>query len=417
MTPEKAFAAALAAAQTDHTIDNLVVAVSGGGDSMALLHVAQAWGRAQGKAVSALTVDHGLRDEAATEAARVAEICADLGVAHRTLDWPDWDGQGNLQAMARAARYDLIADAAPAGAAILIGHTMDDAAETFLMRLARGSGVDGLSRMRSTWTDRGHLWLRPFLTVRRAALRDWLHDREIGWIDDPTNDDTQYDRVRMRQALDLLAPLGIDAERLTMTAQAMTEARQALEHWAEQAARCTAWTEAGDVLFDRAKVQALPRETHDRLIAHAIGWVASAAYRPRRAALMQAVRDVTETGRATLGGCLLTAKGDTLRVGREPKAVADLRASPPSIWDNRWRLSGPDAPSGHVLAVRALGAGGLSDCPDWRETGLPRETLLASPAVFAGDRLVAAPLAGHPAGWRAELCPPRGDFFTSLLSH
>ena len=147
MTPEEAFAAALAAAQTDHTIDNLVVAVSGGGDSMALLHVAQAWGRAQGKAVSALTVDHGLRDEAATEAARVAEICADFGVAHRTLDWPDWDGQGNLSAAARAARYDLIGQwAARHGlAGVALGHTADDVAETLLMRMARRAGVDGLA--------------------------------------------------------------------------------------------------------------------------------------------------------------------------------------------------------------------------------------------------------------------------------
>ncbi|MEC7763942.1 MAG: tRNA lysidine(34) synthetase TilS [Pseudomonadota bacterium] len=417
MTPEQAFEAALEAAQSQHTVNRLVVAVSGGGDSMALLHVATLWARAQGVSLSAITVDHGLRPEAAGEAARVAEVCAGLNVAHLTLDWGAWAGQGNLQAAARSARYDLIAEAAPEGATILIGHTMDDAAETFLMRIARGSGVDGLSQMRAAWEDRGHLWLRPFLTLRRAALRGWLHDREIGWIDDPSNDDTQYDRVRMRQALDLLAPLGVDAERLTATSQAMTEARGALEHWAAQAAQGAAWIEAGDVVFDRDKLAVLPTETHDRLIAHAIGWVASAAYRPRRAALAQAVCDVTARGRATLGGCLFSAKGAHLRVGREPAAVARLTAPVAEVWDNRWRLQAPGGVDGQVLAVAALGERGLADCPAWRDTGLPRPTLLASPGVFRGETLVAAPLAGRPEGWIAELAPARGDFFTSLLSH
>lgn len=417
MTPEQAFDAALAAASPDQSIESLVVAVSGGGDSMALLHVAALWARAHEVALLAVTVDHGLRAEAKQEAARVAEVCAGLGVVHATLDWPDWDGQGNLQAAARAARYDLIADAAPEGAVILVGHTMDDAAETFLMRLARGSGVDGLSQMTAGWTARGHLWLRPFLGLRRAALRDWLHAREIGWIDDPSNEDPTFDRVRMRQALDLLAPLGIDAERLTATAQAMTEARAALEHWAMQAARDVARTEAGDVVFDANKMAALPTETRDRLMAHAIGWVSSATYRPRRAALVQAIHDVGEKGRATLGGCLLSARGDSLRVGREPAAVGACTAQVGEMWDNRWRLVAPGAVHGQVLAVRALGAEGLADCPDWRETGLPRDTLLSSPAVFEGDRLVAAPLAGRAEGWQAELVPRRGDFFTSLLSH
>lgn len=417
MTVEQAFSDALAGASADHPIDQIVVAVSGGGDSMALLHLAAAWARGAGVAVSAVTVDHGLRPEAAGEAAQVAQVCAGLDVPHDTLRWGGWDGQGNLQAAARTARYDLIAQTAPEGTVILIGHTADDAAETFLMRLARGSGVDGLTHMRTAWEDRGHRWLRPLLTVRRAALREWLTARGIDWIEDPSNDDPTYDRVRIRQALSLLAPLGIDTARLTTTAHAMSEAREALEYWAARAAREVATIEAGDVLFDHATWSALPGETRDRLLAHAIGWVSGATYRPRRAALTSALTQIGDGGRSTLGGCLLVAKGGTLRIGREPAAVAGAQSAPDALWDNRWRLTAPGGTDLAPLSVQALGTSGLAQCPGWRDTGLPRETLLASPAVWSGETLVAAPLAGHANGWQAEVSPSRGDFFTSLLSH
>jgi tRNA(Ile)-lysidine synthase len=342
VTPDAALRSSLGAERDLHPFDTVTVAVSGGGDSTALLLAAHDWGGEAGVTVHAVTVDHGLRPEAAGEARMVADLCAARGIAHETLRWTDWDGQGNLQSAARTARYDLLAEAG--GGPILLGHTQDDVAETFLMRLARGSGVDGLARMRASWDDRGRRWLRPFLGVTRAALRDWLRARDVTWVEDPTNDDPAYDRVKMRAALELLSPLGIDADRLATTAEAMGEARTALTLFAHREAVRIARVEAGDVVFDAPPLEALPAETRDRLLAHAIGWVTGATYRPRRRALIAAAAAARETGKATLGGSLLTRRGETLRVAREYRAVADLETSATAPWDGRWRMVAPDRP-------------------------------------------------------------------------
>ena len=141
----------------------LGVAVSGGGDSVALLLMLATVAR--GRPLAAVTVDHGLRPESGDEAAAVEALCAARGIPHATLRWNGWDGAGNLQDRARQARRTLIGAWARANGigAVALGHTLDDQAETFLMRLARGSGVDGLSGMAPATRAEGVLWLRPLL--------------------------------------------------------------------------------------------------------------------------------------------------------------------------------------------------------------------------------------------------------------
>ena len=388
----------------------LAVAVSGGGDSMALLHLLA--GRVR---LAVVTVDHGLRPEAMAEAAAVAVVCAGLGVAHQVLDWR-WDGSGNLSDQARRGRLALIGGWARARGTrvVALGHTADDQAETVLMRLARGSGVDGLAAMASERQAEGVRWVRPLLGVRRGALRDYLTRRGVAWFDDPTNDDAAYLRVRARAALVALEPLGIDVAGLGDTAARMAMARRALAQVAHDLARQIAVEQAGDVVIDRAALPQAPMETQLRLLAHAIGWVASADYRPRLTALM-AVHAALLTGkRRTLGGALLTATSRHIRITREAQAVVGMRCDAMGLWDRRWRLIGPD-PAG--LQVAALGAAGLARCPDWRATGMPQASLIASPALWRGDALVAAPLAGLANGWRAELAQGADSLFTTLLSH
>ena len=148
-SPAAALEAALAAVFPDARPTALGVAVSGGGDSVALLCLMADWAAPREVRLAAATVDHGLRPEAAAEAAGVAALCGRLGLAHATLRWEGWDGRGNLMDAARRARRRLLADwAAEQGlAAVALAHTRDDQAETVLMRLARGAGVDGLSAM------------------------------------------------------------------------------------------------------------------------------------------------------------------------------------------------------------------------------------------------------------------------------
>jgi tRNA(Ile)-lysidine synthase len=202
--------------------------------------------------------------------------------------------------------------------------------------------------------------------------------------------------------------LGIDPDRLGTTAVLLRWASEALGHWAaDVAGRIAEETTAGDVSLALDAFVQLPYETHLRLATTAIRWVSSSPYRPRLQALQPGLAAAAVGRRATLGGALLgrVGKGDGRRVviGREPRAAARAPAMPTTaIWDGRWQVSGPHAPD---LQVRMLGEAGLSLCPDWRSTGLSRASLIASPAVWRGEALVAAPLAGRAEGWTAKVVP------------
>ncbi|MEM8699192.1 MAG: tRNA lysidine(34) synthetase TilS, partial [Pseudomonadota bacterium] len=175
----------------------LGIALSGGADSTALALIAA---RALGaEALRAATVDHRLRPESREEAEVAGRIAASLGIPHEILTWqeahqdraPTGEGGGNLQARARMARQGLLTDWARAHrlSAVLLGHTMDDQAETVLMRLERGSGADGLAGMAARVEIGGMVWLRPLLDLRRADLRDLLRAEGLDWTEDPSNQD------------------------------------------------------------------------------------------------------------------------------------------------------------------------------------------------------------------------------------
>lgn len=392
------------------------VAVSGGSDSTALLHLMHHWAGGAGVTLHAVTVDHGLRDAAAGEAKSVARMCAGLGIDHSTLRWTGWDGKGNLQDQARRARYGLMAGWARERGIemIALGHTVEDQAETFLMRLARGSGVDGLSGMATRRVSDGVTWVRPVLLQRRQDLRDYLQRLGIGWIDDPTNEDLRFDRVKIRKAMQVLADLGLDAERLAGTAQDLQFARIALEHQTRDAAERITTVENGDVVLDHMQYRRLPVEIGARLFSHALCWVSSAEYRPRRMALIDAEYSADIGKVSTLHGCLITANKNEIRITREYQAVKQTACPTDEIWDNRWQLIGPDEKG---LELRALGAKGLAECPDWRATGMPRTSLIASPSVWRKDSLIAAPLAGLGNGWLTKPLFGLDHFISSIISH
>jgi tRNA(Ile)-lysidine synthase len=402
-----AIAPVLAAAPTGR----VGVAVSGGGDSTALLLLAHAWARAEGRLVEAVTVDHGLREESRAEAEAVARRAAALGVRHALLAWDAGDGRGNLQARARAARRRLIADWARGRgiAAVALGHTLDDQAETVLQRLARGSGVDGLAAMAPVTEAEGILWLRPFLGLRRDALRAWLAAEGEAWAEDPGNADRRYQRVRAREALAALAPIGLTPERLAATAARMAGARVALEAdtAALAAAACVADDGFGETGFDPAPLGRAPREIALRLMAEVLGWVAGAPYRPRLVRLAAAL-DAVIAGRVgaglTLHGCVLRLRGGRVVVRREPaRAGPPVPAAPGALWDGRWRLEA--VPAGARMAVIAAAGEAALGAAAWRETGAARETLLATPALWQlgavgrPEGLVQAPLIVAGGGW------------------
>ncbi|MBU3030056.1 tRNA lysidine(34) synthetase TilS [Paracoccus marinaquae] len=386
----------------------LGIAVSGGGDSVALMHIAAGWARA--RRVMVATVDHGLRAESAEEAWAVAREAARLGLPHETLHWQRADETGNLMAAARDARLRLLSDWARRQQlpAVALGHTADDQAETLMMRLARGSGLDGLAAMAEQREAHDMLWLRPMLGVGRAELRDWLCGRGIGWIDDPSNENEDFERIRIRKAI---AACGLDPAALARAAIHIGEARDALTHYAAAIADKAA-VARGSIALPLQPFRDAPAEIRRRLLIAACRWITGAAYPPRRATVMNALSAVEAGSRVTLDGALIEASDGQLRVIREPAAALRANAGAGPVWDNRWQIRGLEPGQ----RVSALGYDALTELP-WRGTALSRDEAAASPAIRDGGRLIAAPLLHRPDSH--EVWPIRGaaDFRRLVVVH
>jgi tRNA(Ile)-lysidine synthase len=252
----------------------LVLAVSGGPDSMALMWLAARWRRAMtgGPDLIAVTIDHGLRRGSAREARQVKLFATSLGVTHRIVRWSGAKPESGLPAAARDARYRLLARTARAYDAlhILTAHTRDDQAETVLMRLSRGSGIAGLSAMARETTRDGFILGRPFLNVPKSRLIATLKKAKIDYVEDPTNRDLNFTRPRLRALMPALAEEGCDAHNLTRLASRLARANTALELLVDGAERYLALqdndaqrpgfrTEAFAVLSEEIKVRLLLR--------------------------------------------------------------------------------------------------------------------------------------------------------------
>jgi tRNA(Ile)-lysidine synthase len=211
----------------------IVLAVSGGPDSMALMWLAARWRRAlaRGPRLIAVTVDHGLRAEAAGEARDVKRLARALELPHRTVRWTGAKPGTGLPAAARAARYRLLVQAALASGAthILTAHTRDDQAETLLMRMLRGSGIAGLAAMARQSERDGVLLARPFLHVSKSQLVATLKKAKVSFADDPTNRDANFTRPRIREIMPVLAAEGGDARNLARLASRLARANAAVE--------------------------------------------------------------------------------------------------------------------------------------------------------------------------------------------
>jgi tRNA(Ile)-lysidine synthase len=270
------------------------VAVSGGPDSMALLFLAaRAWpGR-----VAAVTVDHGLRPESPAETAMVADWCARAAIPHAILQ-PDAPVTGNVQAWARAMRYRRIEGWRAASGIdwVMTAHHADDQAETLLMRLNRGSGVAGLAGVRA---QTGRV-VRPLLGVRKAALRALAEAEALPFVDDPSNEDTRFDRAAMRQALGE-APW-IDVEAAARSAAALAEAEAALAWSVEALADVHVRKDGAGWRLERTD---LPREYLRRLLLVMLARADAQMAAPRGENLDRAIMAAQAGRQANLGAWLL----------------------------------------------------------------------------------------------------------------
>lgn len=388
--------------------DPIGVAVSGGGDSIALLHLL----RQRGREIEAATVDHGLRPDSWAEACAVRDECGRLGIRHEILTWKHEEITGNLMEVARLARMRLLADWAIRRGlpAVALAHTADDQAETLLMGLARAAGIDGLCGMRVDWRESGLRWIRPMLMIGRQELRDWLRGRDIDWVDDPSNDDMRFQRVRMRQLLMQMAEFGLTPARLARSAAHLAEARHALDHAVADAARMVVTEQAGALRFELTAYSTLPAEIARRLLQKAVMWLCQADHPPRARSLERLFLALTGGKVAQLSGCHLESGW----LAREFRAVRseihhNYSAGEKSIrWDGRWNVM---CDPGDI--IRALSPDGLRQIAGWRETGLPSHVLEVMPSIWRREKLIAAPVVGY--GGDEMKCAP--SFSSFLQSH
>lgn len=303
-------------------------AVSGGPDSMALLYLLSRFAEPRNISVKAFTVDHGLRSESANEARSVAEWCLALPhVEHEILHWTGDKPESRILEEARAARYALLQDAMKRRGIkyLFVAHHQDDQAETFLIRLAKGSGLDGLSGMREVHAlDEDILVVRPLLDASKADLIAICDQSKIPYVNDPTNENRNYLRPRLRAAKEILEEEGLSSKRLAVTAKRLLRAREALDDLSEDlfADALKERRENGFVL-DYNLLKASHEELVLRVVLRAMDALRpDAEYGPRmekaETLVERLLRDPTFNG-ATLGGCIfaMDRKHGTVWIGKE----------------------------------------------------------------------------------------------------
>ena len=384
--------------------DAIGLAVSGGADSTALMVLAARWaGRRSGvPRLIVFTVDHGLRPESGGEAVQVARLAEKLGLCHETLSWTGDKPKANLQAAAREARYRLLIDRAVLSGltAIVVAHHLEDQAETVLMRLARGSGVDGLAAMAQERPIGGVRLLRPFLDIPKARLVATLQAAGVGWIEDPSNENTAFERIRLRKLLPVLAGEGLTPERLAATAWRMRKASDALEADAmSRLATFARFHPGGFAALDPDAFFDCPEEIALRLATRLLTAVGGTVYPPRQErleALVEAIRSRDDSRRLkrTLAGVVVEVRRGRLwfyrEAGRGGMPEIPLLPGEKAIWDHRFKVtlaSGAGAP----VVVGALGRDGRAVLGLSKAAGIPAAALETMPAAFAAGRLAAVP--------------------------
>jgi tRNA(Ile)-lysidine synthase len=313
---------------------HLAVAVSGGADSLCLVLLADAWARTRGGRVTALTVDHGLRAESAAEARQTGAWLAARGIEHHVLPWRGEKPSSGLQAAARNARYRLMEDWCRAGGVLhlLLAHHADDQAETCLMRARRGSSVAGLAGMPAI-AERGAVrLLRPLLGVDGGRLRATLGAAKQRWVEDPSNGDVRFERVRVRLAR------AAGPEKAAETARLLRAAAEHGERRAASEAAVSRWL-ATHCAADPAGFVRLSCDgpVPDAAFSQVLRAVGGRAYPPDR----EKVADAVGRPVGTLAGCRWRRQGEMLLVQRENRHLPRPRPVVPGeslVWDRRFRL-------------------------------------------------------------------------------
>lgn len=380
----------------------LAVAVSGGGDSMALAVLADVWARSREGRISAIIVDHGLRDTSLAEATLTARRLTSLGIDNQILAWSGIKPKTAIQSAARRARYDLLDKWCREHGILhlLVAHHADDQAETFMMRLQRGSGPDGLAAMAAVRAMTSCRLLRPLLDVPKQRLLTTLRVRGVDWVEDPSNSNPKYARSAVRAAL---SQADADVEGIVQGARRFARARSALESQTSAwLARHAVLDPAGYLSMNRAALQGAEEEIRMRVLSRTALAIGGKTYPMPIASLERLANGLGEGQGATLGSARFTIKGDLIGVFREARNLpAPQPLGPGQLhWDGRFQISvnALFQEQDRALSIQPWGPETdhqwhKDDRPDWLRT-VPAAARAGLPVIrFAGALQVPRP--GH----------------------
>ena len=355
-----------------------------------------------------LTVDHGLRKAAAVEAAQVATQCEKLNLPHVTLKADETLAETDIQQQARNLRYRLMAAwcMQNAAQALVLAHHRDDQAETVLMRMARGSGLSGLGGMaprQVLHTQAGPILLvRPLLNYGGVEVKGLAHAAGLPVIDDPSNDDPKFERVRWRRLLPRLQAVGLRAAQLADMAAEMRLLQAALDKkltaWLDDYA---AWHEYGVLSLPRADFDALPFVHKQRFMGRFVQYFGQYHHPVKQSKTDRLLQHIDETtyGAASLGGLHMRWRKNDFFLGREAAAcpasmpMRDMISLSDGQFDRRFDFISSQATEN--VQMGALGARGVAEM---RARGavfdkaVPAAYYAALPGIFDGDRLLACPV-------------------------
>lgn len=308
---------------------DFVVAVSGGADSLALTYLLSSWAKINAKNIIAITVEHGLREDSLAEAEYVSELMKKENIEHHILKWDGKKPEANIEDIAREVRYSLLIEFCKSRNIenIFVGHHKYDQVETFLMRLQRGSGLDGLSSMEEVSSREDINIIRPLLSLKPELFKQYLNSKNIEWKEDYSNQDEKFLRVKIRKNMDILSTLGISSDKIYKAAKALSSTKDFIEE--EVSKFCKNNIEfvspfVAKIDFD--VIREAHREMLFRVLSNLIKKIGDSKYIPRADDVLRICSSIKkgEKQSRTLGGCEILFSENNIFIFPELGVIEDV---------------------------------------------------------------------------------------------
>ncbi|RZB12714.1 tRNA lysidine(34) synthetase TilS [Ehrlichia minasensis] len=375
------------------------VAVSGGIDSMVLLHLSAQYSNCNTPII--LTVNHGLRQEAEQEALFVFQHSQNLNLKCHILNWHGKLPESNIQSSARQIRYGLLLQWCNENRInyLMVAHQKNDQAETIMIRLERGSGLDGLAGMQECTYLNGICILRPLLSVSRIELLQYANQNNISWINDPSNNNKKYKRTLYRNMLETTDNSEVFINRLYTASTHIKRSLDCILHYVREATdQCLEFTNLGHINIKLDVFLNLPEEISLRLLTYSIMTIGQQKYKPRYNKINRIFYKIQNNefnSAQTLCNCkIVKNQNNTISVIREVSTIKELTVTYPTntpiIWDNRFKISIAHH-NANSLTVCSLNNSNIPD--DLKK--LNREAVRCLPVLKHQNKIVAYPLQNH----------------------